>query len=318
MRLLCLVLILFNFQLSISQEDNINQLLAQAENTIYANPQEAIRIVEYINTKTDNPAQRLHASYLLTTSYYIQGTLDKALEVGLKALHDNTQELSINNVKLYALLIKILKELELNKLATRYTTAAIKASNSLSDSAIQEWLQGKILQYNTVSDSAEATQKTFQRLYKSKAYLTKFTGPFQTSQIGNINLDIAALQLREFQLDSVSYYLEEAYTESKKYNPENYLEMKSLQLFGNYLFLQKQHTAAIDSLQVALRIAEKFTHLQEQISISEAIADNYLALNDLENFKNQNAKTQLLNSAQTDVENDAVNIAFNFSSNNEA
>ncbi|MCG2420226.1 AraC family transcriptional regulator [Aequorivita sp. F47161] len=292
--------------------------MEQAENTIYSNPQEAIRIAKYIKNNTENPQQLTHASYLLAASFYIEGKLDEALKMGLQVQKDNNKKQTDKDVKRYVLLSKIMKELELNKLAKKYATEAINLSENIKNEAVHEWLKGKILQYNTVSNGAETSQQNMKRLYKAKAYFKNASSRFQSVQIGNINLDIAAIQLREFQLDSVSYYLEAAYSQSKAANPGNYLEMKSLQLYGNYLFLQKKHKAAIDSLKAAMRIAEKFTHIAEQIAISEAIAENYLALNDLVDFKNQNAQTQNLNNLQTDIDNDAVNVAFNFISENEA
>ncbi len=312
MRSVCILLFLFSFQLTLSQEDNIEQLLEQAENTVYSNPQEAIRIADYIYNKTKNPSQQVHASYLLTTSYYIEGKLNEAIKVGLKALSQFDNRPTETQLELYILLSKIMKELELNRLSEIYITNALEQSQTIPNKNIQDWLKGKSFQYKTFLNSEETSEHTFERLYKAKSQFNKIENSPYPSQIGNINLAIAAVHLGEFQLDSVPFYLDTAYSQSKKYSAGNYLEMKSLQLYGTYLFLQKQHTAAIDSLQSAMHIAEKFIHIEEQISISEAIADNYLALNNLAEFKNQNAKTQLLNKAQTDVENEAVNTAFNF------
>ncbi|MAP79645.1 MAG: hypothetical protein CL526_01025 [Aequorivita sp.] len=93
--------------------------------------------------------------------------------------------------------------------------------------------------------------------------------------------------------------------------------MKILQQHGNYYFLKKQHNTAIDSLQKALKIAGKFENLAEQIATSEAIANNYLALKNVTEFKKQNNITQQLYEVQTDVENEAVNTAFNFINNSQ-
>ena len=102
MRSVCIILFLFSFHLFFAQEDNIKQLLEQAENTIYSNPQEAIRIAKYIKNNTENPQQLTHASYLLAASFYIEGKLDEALKMGLQVQKDNNKKLIfIYNQRVY-------------------------------------------------------------------------------------------------------------------------------------------------------------------------------------------------------------------------
>lgn len=317
MRSVCILLFFFGSHFAFCQEGNAEQLLVQAENTLYSNPQEAIRIAEYVSNKAENNNQLLQAAYILVRSYYIKGNYNEALKIGLKFSNEEFKSNNSTQLKLDVLLSKLLKELELNELAKKYMNKAIQLSQNTSNQTLVFWLDAKILQYNIESNTEETDSQTFARLYIAKNSFEKTTDSLHTFQIGNINLDIAALHIREYQLDSVPYYLEAAYFKSKKENPGNYLEMESLQQYGHVLFLKKQHPAAIDSLKAAFRIAEKFTNIAEQISISEAIADNYLALDDLINFNSQNEKTQLLNNSQTDIENEAVNTAFNFISDNE-
>lgn len=299
------------FHLSFSQEGNIGELLNQSENALYSDPHKAIRIAEYVSKKSENPEQLQKAAYLLTQCFYMEGNYNEALEVGLKFSSYEFQNDSDTQLKLDMLISKILNDLGLNKIATKYV-ATIVQNSANKDENLKFWLNGKILQYNIGSDYNETSTENFKRIYSAKKELQKINGNKPTAQIGNINLEIASLHLREFQLDSVPYYLDIAYAESKKKQPKNYLEMKCLEEYGNYFFLKKQYAVAIDSLKSALTIAENFTNIAEQITISKSIANNYLALNDLKNFNIQNDKTQLLNDSETDVENEAVNSTFNF------
>lgn len=317
MRWVCVLISLMLTTISFSQEGDTKQLLTQAENIVYSNPQEAIRIAEYVSKNSEDAEQLIQATYILTRSYYIEGNYNEALKIGLRHSNQEFKSFSDNHLKLNLLLSKILRDLELPGLAQRYIEMAIQESQKAKDEKIKHWLRGKILQYNISSESKETTQQSFQRLFKAKNEMEKMKPDLHSLQLNNIDLEIATLHLREFQLDSVLYYLNTAYIESKNEKSGNYLEMECLLEYGNYLFLKKQHLAAIDSLQSAARIAEKFNNIEKQLIVSQAIADNYLALNDLDNFNLKNDKLKFLYSSQTDVDNDAVNSAFNFVSNNQ-
>lgn len=317
MRWICIIIYFLFFNISFSQEGDTKQLLVQAENIVYSNPQEAIRIAEYVSKTSEDDEQLIQAAYILTRSFYIEGNYNDAVKVGLKFSNEKFKNYSDNQLKLDVLLSKILKDLELNGLAKRYMEKAIQGSQKATNEKIKHWLKGKVLQYNISSESEETSLQSFERLFKAKNQIEKIESDLHFFQLGNIDLEIATIHLREFQLDSVPYYLNTAYAESKNEKSGNYLEMKCLLEYGNYLFLKKQHRSAIDSLQSAERIAEKFTNIDKQMIVSQAIADNYLALNDLDNFNRQNDKIKILYSSQTDVDNDAVNSAFNFITNHQ-
>ncbi|HLW32424.1 MAG TPA: AraC family transcriptional regulator, partial [Aequorivita sp.] len=133
----------------------------------------------------------------------------------------------------------------------------------------------------------------------------------------NIDLDLAEAHLREFQVDSAEVYLASALRESRKEKPGNYLEMKSLISYAHFFFLKNAHSEAIDTLNSAMQIAGKLQNISEQFNISQAISENYLALNNLEEFNNYNKKAAELNANRGDNENDAVNTAYNIFNNNE-
>ena len=317
MRWVCKILFLLIFSISFSQEGNVKQLLTQAENSVYSNPKEAIRIAEYVSNNAINNDQLVQAAYLLTRSYYMQGNYNEALKVGLMFSNEAFDNYSDSQIKLDVLISKILKELELSELAEKYIQKAIQESQKATNETIRIWVKGKVLQHNINSDSEETAKQSLERLHKAKNELNKIKPAEHSFQMGNVDLEIASIHLQEFQLDSVPYYLDTAYAESKKEKPGNYLEMKCLLEYGNYLFLKKQHKAAIDSLESAQRIAEKFTNIDQQVSTSQAVADNYLALNNLDAFNHQNEITKTLNDSQTEVGNDAVNSVFNIVTNDQ-
>lgn len=318
MRSFCTIWFLLIFcGIAAAQEGNTSSLLMQAENVLYTEPQESIRIAEYVLEKSDQAPKLLQAAYILTRGFYMEGKYDQALKIGLKFSEEEFKGDTVTKTKLNILLAKILKELEINSLASYYGNRASNLINENSKNDIQSWTEGKIIQYSLIEKEASSTKNSLDHFYKAKnKFKNQKTGAY-TFQIGNINLDLAEVYLREFQLDSAQVYISKALRESKKNKAGNYLEMKSLIKYGNFLFLKNTHSEAIDSLNSAMEIAQKFQNLSEQIIISQAIAKNYLALNNIAAFNNYNQMTEQLNDTRGDNENDAVNTAYNIFNNNE-
>jgi AraC-like DNA-binding protein len=298
-------------------QENTSALLKQAEDALYSDPPEAIRIADYISEKSDKPEILLKAAYILTSAFYMEGKYNNALKIGLEFSEKDSENTTDTQLELNILLSKILKELEINSLAIKYYGKAKNALNSVSDSNTKNWVAGKIIQYSLEKNQKDSLPNLNQ-FYSVKSKFKKITSAQYSSQIGNIDLEIAEMHLGKFQLDSAQYYLSSAFRESKKEKSGNYLEMKSLIKYGEYFFLKNANSEAIDTLSSALLLAEKFTNLPEQVVITEAIAKNYLALNDLKNFNSYNQKAEELSLTFGDAENDAVNTAYNFYNTNEA
>src|SRR5690606_33833374 len=228
----CTIVLLLLSGVSISQESNISGLLAQAEEVLYSDPQEAIRIAEYISEKSGQPAEMLQAAYILTRGFYIEGKYNQALKIGMKFSEEELKSDRGIQIQLNILLAKLLKDLEINSLAVKYSD---KAKNSLkADRDTQNWVTGKIIQYGlekNQKDSLPAPDQFYSAISKFK----KITSSQYSFQIGNIDLDLAEIYLRKFQLDSAEVYLSSTFRESKKEKSGNYLEMKALIKSGEFL-----------------------------------------------------------------------------------
>ncbi len=308
----CTILFVLLFSgVSISQEGNISSLLAQAEDVLYSNPQEAVGIAQYVSQKSTDESQLAEVALLLARVFYMEGNYNEALKKALEYSKGKSTTNPETQIKLNELLAKIFRELKLHELSSLYLKKAMTFLDKKTDNDIQYWLEGKILQHDFFQNLEEDKQG-LANLYEAKKKFQKITTGEYSSQIGNIDIDLAQAHLRRFQLDSAHFHITAALKESKLEKPGNYLEMKSLVEYGDYLFLTTSHNTAIDTLKSALKIAEKFTNIAEQIAISEAISKNYLALNNLEEFNNYNRKTTQLTTVQGDVESEAVNTVYNF------
>ncbi len=314
MRLVCAIYFLVFFFGIAKAQENTTKLLAQAENTIFSDPKEAIRIAEFVSNKSDDKSELIEAAYILVRSYYIEGDYNKALKIGFKFSQEEYHNENDTQLKINVLLTRILKELELDELANIYMNKAILASKKTKNENTLNWFKGKIVEYNIGPNSEKDTAKYLTQLNSAKKEFKKIESTKHSFQIGLIDLQIASLLMGELKLDSVPYFLQNASVESKKMKSGNFLEMKYFMEYGKYLFLKREHLKSIDSLKVAQLLAEKFNNLTAQFTISETIADNYLALGNMPDFTIQNKITQTLENSINDLENNAVNTAFNFTS----
>ncbi|MDN3724684.1 helix-turn-helix domain-containing protein [Aequorivita sp. SDUM287046] len=308
---------LFIFAVSIAQEDNISSLLAQAEDVLYSDPQEAIRIAEYISEKSNSQADLFKATYLLTRGYYMQGRYNLALKKGLQSADVNWNGADETQIELNILLSKILKELEIGSLANYYSIQALDLSDRNSDTKIKNWVKGKTIQYSLNTAQIDSSDANFGRIYKAKALLQNQMANDDGQQIGNIDLDLAEMHLQHAQLDSARNYLLSAFRQSEKKKPGNYLQMKALLKYGDFLHQKNEHARAIDTLKVAMKLAEKFPNLSEQITIANAIAKNYLEIKNLEAFNEFKQLADELNNTRGDFEHESVNTAYNIFNENE-
>ncbi len=307
----CTVLLLLFLGISTAQEGNTSALLTQAEDVLYTDPQEAIRIAEYISEKSQQSSELLQAAYILSRGFYMKGDYNQALKIGLKFSDDEVKKDTLTHIQLNILVSKILKELEITSLATYYSNKARKEAKNDQEN----WVEGKIIQYFLTNEQSLNSEEKLKQLYKAKYKLN--AAAFNDYQIGNLNLDISEIHLREFQLDSAEVYISNAFQESKKKKPGNYLEIESIINYGNFLFLKKEHTAAIDTLKSAMKLTHKINNPSQQITISEALAENYLALKNLNEFNTYNQIAEDLSNTSNFVENDAVNTAYNIFNSNE-
>src|SRR5690606_3351220 len=183
----CTIVLLLLSGVSISQESNISGLLAQAEEVLYSDPQEAIRIAEYISEKSDQPAELLQAAYLLTRGFYIEGKYNQALKIGMKFSEEELKSDRGIQIQLNILLAKLLKDLEINSLAVKYSDKAKNSLKADTDSDTQNWVTGKIIQYGLEKNQKDSLPAPDQ-FYSAKSKFKKITSSQYSFQIGNIDL----------------------------------------------------------------------------------------------------------------------------------
>ena len=313
MRSLFSILFFFAFPLALvaQVENDMDTLLQQAEAAVYSDPSKALPIGEYILKNSTEASELLEATYLLARVHYIQGDINKALQVALdfeSASEDLTKD---TKLKLSVFIAMLLSELDLEDLSLHYFNRALQLDDQ--DTPTNRWVKAKLQQRNGSSKAKDRdTLGAIAMLGKAKEVLDPlYTSAFE-NQLNNVNIALSSLHTNNFEPTKAKQYIEAAYQQSKTEKPGNYLELAALQQFGMYYFENKEYQTSIDTLTAALAIAVEFENIPIQVTLYEKIASNHLALDDLENFKIVNQEASQLNNSISAVENDAINTAFNY------
>lgn len=306
-------IVFFNF---LYGQENEDLLLLQAENNIYIDPQEAIKIAEFLHLRNDSQKLKIDAAYILTKAYYVKGDYEKALKIGFPYSEEVYDKFPEAQLKLDVLITNILLKLKMVEQAQSFMKKALRTSEDVADKNIRKWFNAKILQYHLQDPNSQPAERVTQ-LLQAKTILNELPASGNPIQLGLVDIEIANQFLSEMNLDAALPYIQNANRESRKINPDNYLKMKTLFQFGRYYFLQRKHTAAIDSLLSAEVLAQKFENIPQQYTVSMALAENFLAIGDIKRFNEQKKKTESLETSLLKIEQGAVNVTYNYISKHE-
>lgn len=288
------------------QEGNTANLLSQATEALKENPNETIRITNYVLEKASEPQELLFAAYLLTCGHYIKGNYEEALEVGMKYAETTSDTNVSTHIQLHLVISIILKELQINTLAKHYSSKAILLVKESKEEASYHWVDQIISHYALQnSDEIHATSLPQQLQFLTNAE------HFPIVSLININLELAQQYIASADLDASQPYFSATFKQIENKKLGSFLKAKALTSYSDYLYLKNKPEVAIDSLKTALKLAQQFNNLSQQALISEAIAKNYLALNNRTQFDIYNQQVASLNNTIGDADNDAVNKAYN-------
>lgn len=117
-----------------SQSSELEDLLQEAKEKLYSQPEQTAKISNYILSQTDNPKTTSRASLLLAKSFYVRGNYSESIKHGLESqkLSDDTDDVTLKTeTKVFA--IGLLQELGLttvvDKLWNEVTESQTKGAN---------------------------------------------------------------------------------------------------------------------------------------------------------------------------------------------
>jgi len=290
-------------------------MLEEAQNNLYIQPSESVKIAEHIVQKATNSTQRIKAHLLDAEAYTVMGNYDNAVKatIAAKKLAENTQDLEML-VKTSISSIALLNQLGMDVVAEEYvlrTKAVVGETNKQKTATYlkggAELLEGyKFLETENYSEA-------LQKFIKANTLFEEIPDKILNNQTTSVLIET---YLPATNLDSAKQYFQSTLQNTSEVPPNNFLQMITLNQLGKVYFLQKDYSQSLTSYQAALDISKNLNNKPYISKIMEGLSATYLALDKASLFySNRTESGQITNTVEVE-EDKAVNSLYNYINNN--
>lgn len=312
-RLLFVIAIGLQMNLAYGQSSSQNEALyAKADELVNSDPDEALKVGEYLIKNNPSNSQKTVFYLLMAESYWAKGDYNNAVINAFEAGRYSEDAGEDKKIKILIFKAQLFKTLYLDNQAKRYLEEASRAIQNLKSKEDKDLFEAKILICNSgMYLDRQSYQKALEQLHKvGSKYKSALEKDHALQQDFNIAKGKAYVGLAE--LDSASYYLKNAQQLSSEQASANLLnKIAVLNELGLVYFQEKQHTRAIDTLTESMKMAKKLHNDALIKAIDRQLSINYLALNDKANHQLTDNEFLKLHSYVENTEQDAVNSAYN-------
>ncbi len=314
--ILCALFLVIGLPVSLQAQKN--DLILKAQELLYSNPDEAIKIGEHILKIAPTASHKHIPNLLIAKCFLIKGDYEKAVSYVFS--EDNILEnipietrIEINLVK-----AEVLRKLYLDKQSNNYLNSARKLVNTLPDKKIQERLQNQI--------AIEEIQMLLARRKNNEAIqiIQQTENRFQTflntnkSELRDLYLAKERVFSKLTQFDSAVVYMNKSLALLDSTMPNNlYKKAEIYKELGDLYLQQKAFKDSEETLFIALKFAEIINNPILLMQINRDLAINYLATNQKNQHKVYNDEFLVLNNQVELNEQNAINTVFNLLSKHE-
>jgi len=304
-----LYVILFQASALFSQQDD---LLSKAEELVYSNPNEAIKIAKH-TLKTAQEAQtKIHSNLIIGKSYLAKGDYNTAsLSIFSEEIQDENVSIP-TKVEVCLLKAQLLRILYLDKQSTKYLSEAENLTTQITNDK-----EKKHFQFLVALESVNMKlnrRKNSEALHLIEALRSRFTDFLDENKTLQMKLllakEVAYSQLGEFNLATQSIDSAFALLEVNSINNLNQKGFIYNEL-GNLYLQKKEFVKSEETLFVALRYAEIIDNPVLKMQINRGLAISYLATNQKNKYKVYNEEFLLLSNNVELMEQESVNTVFN-------
>lgn len=307
------ILLLFGFLQSTISAQTINKyyLADDIENLIYSNPDQSLKIAQYLLSKTNtSDSNKSRINYLISTAYIVKGDYSSALnflyeEKNYRNYLTEEQKINIDISK-----ITLLRNLTLDKQSKKIIE---KLENTIVvDDKLKLYLEVSIaIEKSKFLSNQSKLQEPIDALKKEEATVAKIAKDFKDIAL-HYNIALGQLYLRQKNLALAQKQFELALSNLNQQNVENaYAKIDVLNGLARVHFLKKEYGEAITLSKEAMSYVERIGNLFSQIKVNQLQSEIYLAMNDVANYKLINSKFFELQSEAEGQEQEAINTSFN-------
>lgn len=307
------ILLLFGLLHSTTNAQTLSKfyLADDIENLIYSNPDQALKIAQYLLSKTNTSvSDKSRINYLISKAYIAKGDYSSALnflyeEKNYRDYLSDEQKINIDISK-----ISILRDLTLDKQSKKIIE---KLENTIvADDKLQSYVQVAIaIEKSKFLTNESKLQESIDDLKKKEPTVAKIAKDFKDIALF-YNIALGQLYLRQKNLKLAKKQFELAITNLNQQNVENaYAKIDVLNGLARVHFLKKEYGEAITVSKEAMSYVERIGNLFSQIKVNQLQSEIYLAMNDVANYKLINSKFFELQSEAEGQEQEAINTSFN-------
>jgi AraC-like DNA-binding protein len=303
------------FHTSITAQSFLNKhyLSDDVENLIHSNPDQALKIAQYLLSKTNTSnKEKARVNYLISKSYLVKGDYSSALNFLYEEKNYEEYLTDLQKIDIQISKVTLLRELSLDKQAKRILHQIEGTEKNTSDHKLKSYIETSVsLEKAKFFGKENKNKEGIELLEKQIIAKQDILQEFKELQLNYI-IALGQLFLNQKDLGKAQVQFESALSIIDKLNDDNrFSKINALYGLAGIAFLNNDHQRVVTLLEEALIYAKKFNNLFLQVRITEQQSTSYLALNDISNYKSAN---MLFFELQTDTEaqeQEAVNTAYN-------
>lgn len=294
-----------------AQTLNKNYLADDVENLINSNPNQALKIAQYLLSKTNtSDTDKSRINFLISKAYIAKGDYSSALnflyeEKNYKKYLNEEQKINIDVSK-----IILLRNLTLDRQSRKILEKL--ENTTVSDSKLKSYLEVIVaIEKSKFLLNENKVQEGIGLLIKLQSDVDAIAKDFSEIKI-SYAITLGDLYLKHKNLPEAQKQFEAAIDNLNRQNVENlYAKIAALHGLATVHFLEKDYAVANILTKEAMSYVERLGNLFLQVKVNQLQSDIYLATNDVANYKLINAKFFDLQSETESQEQEAINTSYN-------
>ena len=296
------LLLCTNLLFSQKKEETIG-LIQKAKTELYKNPEQSLKITEYIIHNYKSNTVLVQSNSLLANYYFITGKYTLAVDnimLAVKQLpHIDNKEIQIQTLLQAA---EIFSFLDLYEASQEYLDLAKR--NAKGDAKLEK----KLKNYELLSSKSSPSLSNYKRIVKEAS--TDEISEYASLTKGTVATQMACGYLDKEIADSAAYYFNKDILNSNKNSLGNYWEMIAQLHYSDYFFKNKDYQKATEILNSAFQKGSVFKNNYFEAAIYEKLAKNYLVLKNKEKYREFSRKAEAAANILNTEKTLAVNSAF--------
>lgn len=296
---------------------NKHYLSDDVEHLINSNPDQALKIAQYLLIKsTTSDKEKAKVNLLISKAYLVKGDFSSALNF---LYEENIYEEYLSEFQKVDIQIckaRLFRELSLDKQAKRIVSHLEDTLKTIDDHKLKSYLEACLSLEKAKFLLKENKAKQGIVLLEKQANLSKaLLNEYKELQL-NHSITLGQLYLNQRDYGNAKEQFDNAILNINQQNEDNiYNKIDALYGLSHIAYLNNKHQESLILTGEAYKYAKKLNNLFLQEKIIKQQSASYLALSDIANYKAVNALFFELQSDTEAQEQEAINTAYNLISN---